>query len=131
VTDKPDNPPLEFLVALRPPDDADIYRHHPDCGVEEPLEARAGEIVMHVQLPPTYPLARERCRVVTPILHPLVAPLCSETEIEADSDSDSATDGGTRNARLSFHAGRIAFAGHSTLDGELQAFWTSLADPTA
>jgi hypothetical protein len=72
VTDNIDDEPLDFFVALRPPSEATIY-HLRHTGTDP--TATTSEFVIHVQLSPLYPLARERCRMVTPVLHPLVAPL--------------------------------------------------------
>jgi hypothetical protein len=104
------NPPVEFFVALRSPDDATIY---PDL-----------TLVVHVQLPPLYPLARERCRLMTPILHPLVAPAFDKT-------ADSRQRGG-----LSLTGGRMAFSRPSKpntatppIDLLLAQFRATLRDP--
>jgi hypothetical protein len=50
------------------------------------------EFIIHVQLSPTFPLSSERCRMLTPILHPLVVPLW-------DDESGVARPDGGRMAR--------------------------------
>jgi hypothetical protein len=79
VTDSIDDPPLDVYVGMRPPASATLYDD--DCGATTSTttngsrSATAVEFVIHMQLPPTFPLSSERCRMLTPILHPLVAPL--------------------------------------------------------
>jgi hypothetical protein len=106
------NPPVEFFVVLRTPDDATIYP--------------ALTLVVHVQLSPLYPLARERCRLMTPILHPLVAPA-----FDTAQTADSRQRGG-----LSLTGGRMAFSlpfHHTTatppIDELMAQFRATLTDP--
>jgi hypothetical protein len=80
VTDNIDDPPLDFNVGVRPPASATLYA------------AAAVEFIVHVQLSPTFPLSSERCRMLTPILHPLVEPLL-------DDESGVARPNGGRMAR--------------------------------
>jgi hypothetical protein len=87
VTDGIDDPPLDVYVGMRPPAAATLYD---DCGA---TTATAVEFIIHMQLPPTFPLSSERCRMLTPILHPLVAPLW-------DDESGVVRPDGGRMARL-------------------------------
>jgi hypothetical protein len=80
VTDGIDDPPLDIYVGVRPPASATLYA------------TAAVEFIIHVQLSPTFPLSSERCRMLTPILHPLVVPLW-------DDESGVARPDGGRMAR--------------------------------
>lgn len=112
ITDDINNHPLDFLVALRAPAQATTYHGSGDSSsTTEPRDSP--EFVVHVQLSPLYPLARERCRMLTPILHPLVTPLpnltgdpYNERSTEASPPENAPADG----RQPSIHeAGRMAF----------------------
>lgn len=61
ITDSIDNAPLDLFIALSVPPGSALY----GC---------IRELVVQIQVPPTYPLAPERYRMITPIVHPLVTP---------------------------------------------------------
>lgn len=113
ITDDINNHPLDFFVALRAPAKATTYHGSGDSSLSTTEPRESPEFVVHVQLSPLYPLARERCRMLTPILHPLVTPLLNLTggaDNERSTEASPAENGPVGGRQPSIHeAGRMAF----------------------
>ena len=136
VTDGINDPPLDLFYALTP-SPSSTYRFWSD--------ADGGELLVHVQLPPTYPLAQERWRMVTPIIHPLVMPHWDCGSLFSAFTATSSTEGDNAQAEAvrwtPNDAGRMTFIppvekatsslSMAPVDETLRWFVASLESPSA